>query len=206
MQFEANDFSKQLPYYLTEAEKTGLAKALADFPRRISYYINRYGDELLQGDTWAGVPVIDFHSMRMKNVKAIVLSNSCSVSPENSRALPPKVVVSPLVPLDKYVELLRRTGLSDASIAEKCVAIREQRIANIFYLPKGGGLDFDAIAVLDDLHSLPASILDVKNSSVGKLTTLANVGFYLFLFKLSIHFCRFHENVSRIDVMDCAVV
>lgn len=206
MHIDAEDFSKQLPYYLTEAEKIGLAKALNDFPRRISYYIDRYADELLQGDVWSGLPIVDFDSLTKKSVKAIVLSNSCAVSVDNNRALPPKVVVSPLVPLDRYILLLQRAGLPHHAIEEKCHAIREQRVANIFYLPAGGALAFEAISILDDLHSVPVSVLHEKKVGVSKMNTLANVGFYLFLFKLSIHFCRFQENVSRVDVLDCGAI
>lgn len=206
MEFTPEKFSEHIPYYLTGPEKDGLLKALSTFPRKIDYFINRYMDEVLQGDAWTGVPIIDFGSRQIKAVKAIVLSNSCSVSPENGRALPPKVVVCPLIPLDRYSEKLLAAGLERRAVVDKIEAIKEQRIANIFYLPKGGGLEFEAIAVLDDLHSLPATLLTQPQLGISKLTTLANIGFYLFLFKISIHFCRFHENVSRSDVVGEAVV
>lgn len=37
-----------------------------------------------------------------------------------------------------------------------------------------------------------------KNQSI-KLVTLSQQGFYMFLLKLSIHFCRFQENIARFD-------
>lgn len=203
--FNQDQIVNHLPYYLTAPEKEGLLQALKDFPRRIDYYISRYDDELLQGDAWTSVPVVDYNTGAKKLVKAIVLSNTCSVAPENNRLIPAKVVVSPLISLDKYCELLKACGADEGSVEQKVAAIKEQRVGNIFYLPKGGGLDFEAIAILDDLHSLPASILSDRDAAAKKLTTLATVGFYLFLFKLSIHFCRFHENLPRSDIKNIAV-
>ncbi|MGZ5601252.1 MAG: hypothetical protein ACXWFX_11735, partial [Methylobacter sp.] len=61
---------------------------------------------------------------------------------------------------------------------------------------KGGYLESDHIVLLDDLHTLPVKLFCEKNDRE-KQFTLSQAGFYLFLFKLSIHFCRFHENVLR---------
>jgi hypothetical protein len=75
-------------------------------------------------------------------------------------------------------------------------AIREQSITSIFYLPKGAALDAEHIALLDDLHTVPLGYFSGKEER-SKLFTLGMTGFYLFLFKLSVHFCRFHESVPR---------
>ena len=66
----------------------------------------------------------------------------------------------------------------------------------MFYLPKGGALEDEYVALLDDLHSIPAHAFE-RVAEKKKLFTLSMVGFYLFLLKLSVHFCRFHENVAR---------
>lgn len=49
---------------------------------------------------------------------------------------------------------------------------------------------------LDDLHTVPLHAFE-RVAEKKKLFTLTLVGFYLFLFKLSVHFCRFHEEVAR---------
>jgi len=85
-----------------------------------------------------------------------------------------------------------------ANVENKLAAIREQKVTSLFYLPPGGRLDGEYIAVLDDIHSLPYSAFATRGGRE-KLFTLSQVGFYLFLFKLSVHFCRFHENVPRFD-------
>jgi hypothetical protein len=49
---------------------------------------------------------------------------------------------------------------------------------------------------LDNIHSIPYTS-HLKNSGRKKLFTLSNTGFYMLVFKLSIHFCRLQENVQR---------
>lgn len=50
------------------------------------------------------------------------------------------------------------------------------------------------VALLDDLHSMP---MEVYKEAAEKLFTCSMEGLYLFVFKLSVHFCRLHENVDR---------
>lgn len=66
----------------------------------------------------------------------------------------------------------------------------------LFYLPKGGELEEDHVALIHDAHTLPLSSFQAQQSR-RKLFTLSQVGFYIFLFKLSVHFCRFHEKIHR---------
>jgi hypothetical protein len=75
-------------------------------------------------------------------------------------------------------------------------AIRKQLITSLFYLPKGGQLPSDALAVLDDVHSMPLRAFS-EASERRKLVELNQLGFYLFVLKLSIHLCRFAEGISR---------
>jgi hypothetical protein len=62
------------------------------------------------------------------------------------------------------------------------------------YLPADGLLDEDHVALLDDLYSMPVA---VHRQGAEKLFTLSMAGFYLFVFKLSVHVCRLHEDVDR---------
>ena len=81
-------------------------------------------------------------------------------------------------------------------INDRFQAIREQRVTTMFYLPKGGSLEEEYVALLDDLHTVPARIFE-QVAERKKLFTLSLVGFYLFVLKLSVHFCRLHEEVAR---------
>lgn len=191
-----DDIKEYIPYYLTQEAKQGIVKALGDFPEKINYYTIRSENDLLQGDGWSCLDVMDIETGKHKAVKGIVLSNSCDVSIENARSLPAKIVFAPIIPLHLYKELLVRRGVVEDAVFSKIDAIKSQKVSSIFYLPKGGCLDCDYIAVLDDLHSLPLNFFSRKCDKKRQFT-LSQVGFYLFLFKLSIHFCRFHENVLR---------
>lgn len=196
MNISSESIKEQIPYYLTQEAKDNLIKALDSFPRQIDYYINRFNDEILQGDGWTSVEVISFESTERKSIKAVLLSNSCDIDPENKRDFPAKLTFAPLIKLNSYWQLLKMAGLDEQQIEGKFTAIREQKITSLFYFPKGACLEEDYVALLDDVHTVPYQYFSTQPARK-KLFTLSQVGFYLFLLKLSVHFCRFHEEVHR---------
>jgi len=196
MQITSESIKEQIPYYLTQEAKENLVKALDNFPRKIDYYINQFESQILQGDGWTSVAVISFETSEKKLIKAMLLSNSCDVAPENERKLPVKLTFAPIIKLNRYCGLLTASGLEEQQIIDKVVAIKEQKITSLFYLPQGAGLEEDYIALLDDLHTVPYHAFRTQ-AGQQKLFTLGQVGFYLFLLKLSVHFCRFHEELNR---------
>lgn len=193
----ADSIRDHIPPYLTKDEKDGLLRELAAWPRPIKYYTPGSDAEILQGDTWTKIPIRNSETGELAQVNGLVLSNSCAIDPENTRSIPPKVVVAPLVDLERYGQLLAGAGFTKEQVVDRMSAIREQRVHNIFFLPAGAKLAREHIVLLDDLHSFPAAKLTDSLSTREKLATLATTGFYLFLFKLSVHFCRFSENVPR---------
>lgn len=198
MSISAENLQNQIPYYLTDNQKMGLQKALADFMsnKNICYYLSKYENEMLQGDGWSGFQIIHFKDLKRKSTKGILLSNSCDISPKNFRDLPVKINFVPIINLNAYKQILINNGVSEASIDAKITNIKQQKTTSIFYLPQGSGLEADHIALLDDIHTIPMEHLR-ENESSEKIFTLSMVGFYLFLFKLSVHFCRFHEEIER---------
>ena len=52
------------------------------------------------------------------------------------------------------------------------------------------------VALLQDLHSLPVEAVAAQPSKL-RLASLGQFAFYLPLFKLSVHLCRFPEGVDR---------
>ncbi len=111
--------------------------------------------------------------------------------------LPTNIVFAPVTKLASYITLLERAGLDKEKIKNKVDAIKGQSVTTIFYLPDAiGGLGGDHIVILDDVHSMPSSVFQADTMK-RKLCTLNTLGFYLFIFKLSIHFCRLRENVAR---------
>lgn len=196
MQITAETIKDQIPYYLSQKAKENLAKALDGFPRQIDYYIDLYKDELLQGDCWTSVEVLRFEDGARKPIRALLLSNSCDVAPENKRDLPTKLSFASMVKLERYIDLLTNAGLDQKQIETKVVAIKEQRVTSLVYFPKGANLEDDYVALLDDIHTVPSQAFLARNKKT-KLFALSNVGFYLFILKLSVHFCRLHEEVAR---------
>jgi len=196
MQINTQLIQDQIPYYLSQEAKDNLVKALEEFPKNTAYYIDLYKNDILQGDGWTSFELINFETGDRKKVKGIVLSNSCDIDPTNKRHTRIKITFAPIIRLDRYTKLLEKSGLSNSSIDGKINAIKEQKVTTLFYLPKGNGLDNEHIAMLDDLHTIP---LDAFNDIAEreKLFTLSQIGFYLFILKLSVHFCRFHENIIR---------
>lgn len=196
MSITLEDIKDHIPYYLTQEAKDGLVTALKDFPEKMNYYTTEYRDELLQGDGWNNLDIINIETIERKSIKGIILSNSCDISLDNPREIPARIVFAPIIPLSLYEALLARSGIDSEKVSSKIHSIKLQRVTSLFYLPKGGCLESEHIAVLDDLHTLPVQLFCKKNDRE-KQFTLSQAGFYLFLFKLSIHFCRFHENVFR---------
>ncbi len=200
MSFNLEALQRHIPYYLTAPEQKALVaqlKALSEGATTgfvISKNSDLHATTLLQGDGWRGFQIFSFVSGARKSVRGIVLSNSCDVSPDNERVLPQNVIFSPLIKLARIRQRFESSGLAIHQIDSKIAAIRSQSVTNIFYLPAGGPLDDEYVAQLDDLHSMPTK----NHQETGeKIFTLSMAGFYLFVFKLSVHFCRLHENVSR---------
>lgn len=201
MTFDAEALRKQIPYYLTAdpAQKALVANLKALSEGAVKGYFIRTGFDLhatvmLQGDGWRGFQVFSFATGNRNQVRGIVLSNSCDVSPENERVLPPNVTFAPIVKLSRIQKRFAQRGLKGDQIETRLQAIRSQSITSMFYLPADGPLGEEYVALLDDLHSMP---VEVHREAGEKLFTLSMAGFYLFVFKLSVHFCRLHENIDR---------
>jgi hypothetical protein len=201
MAISVDSLHDQIPYYLTKEQKEGLLKALKDFPRNAPYYLTgqykeEYQEKLLQGDGWTKLKIFNFYTGEKASINGIVLSNTCDVTPENARDIPVNIVFAPIVPLSAYSAALEKGGISSEKIQQKIQAIKAQQITTIFYLPAGDGFDKDHIVLLDDIHTIPAKAFE-QEAEKSKQFTLSLFGFYLFVFKLSVHFCRLHEGVNR---------
>lgn len=189
-----SEIGRYLPEYLSPENKQRLVEGLKDFPNNFQYYLyDRFMGELLQGDLWSEFVVIDFDSGQRKSVKGIVLSNSCDVDESNERPVPTKVSFVPLINLNKLEQLLL-SKRSQQQVENILSEIRNQKMTSFFYLPAGYGVEDEMVALLSDVHSMP--LVRFKEAT-SKITTLSQQGFYMFLLKLSIHFCRFQEGVER---------
>lgn len=190
------DLSKQIPYYLTQKAGEGLLRELENYSGKTQLFLSREIDGVLQGDGWRGFRVIDFSVGTVRSVRGIVLSNSCDIDPNNARGIPAKIIFAPLMKLSKLESVFLSGGVSAGSIKSKMDAIRAQKNTSFFYLPSQHPLDDEYVVWLNDVHSMPM-IEFAESADRDRIFTLNMTGFYLFLFKLSIHFCRFHEDLDR---------
>lgn len=197
---EIKDF---LPRYLSDDSLADLFDSLKDFPENIDermYMDSSYEDRnsVLQGDGIKDLLVVQIPESRMEPVPCVILSNSCDISETNTRAFPSRAVYAPIVRLSKYESAIRSAGhLSDDQLSNHMISIRQQRISNIFYLPNGQRLDYEGLVLLDRLNNCPLSHLAEGILQDRRLFSLSNYGFYLFLFKVSIHFTRIREKIDR---------
>ncbi|WP_433692099.1 hypothetical protein [Herbaspirillum seropedicae] len=196
MQLSPKELEKIFPYYLTAPQKEAMAKAISEFPN-CNYYLGTQPD-LLQGDGLSGLEIISLETAERAFIKGIVISNSCDVAAENPRALPPLITFAPLIELGSFEARLKGAGLTSAQIADKLRATRAQEITNLFYLPASAGLNSEHIALLDDVKTIHLKRYEAQENKT-KFFSLSQMGFYIFLIKLSIHFCRMHENVARFE-------
>ena len=159
------------------------------------YYLSttrdKYRSDILQGDGWCGLQLFSFEDGKEHEVRGIVLSNSCDISTDNEHVFTPRIVFAPIIKLSAIEARFKVHQLAEDAIKSRIKSIKNQSVTNIFYLPAGTQLEEDSVAFLDDLHSIHIDQLFGK-----KLFTLSMAGFYLFCYKLSVHFCRLQENVD----------
>ena len=79
MGITVENIKDHIPYYLAQEAKEGLVKALRDFPEKMNYYTTTHPDELLQGDGWNSLDIINVETAERKSIKGIILSNSCDI-------------------------------------------------------------------------------------------------------------------------------
>jgi hypothetical protein len=185
-----------LPKYLTPEENKELFSELKKFPESKNFYmLSTPPADLLQGDGWTGCVVVNFDSLEKRPVSGMLLSNSCDVDIRNPRVHNSKVLFAPLIRLSGFQQLLFQAGKNEEQINSTMESIRRQTTTYIFYLPSIPGTMDESIILLDDIHNQP--LQDFLKTKENRLFTLNPYAFYIFLIKLSIHFCRFQEGVSR---------
>ena len=196
-----SDFKgKKFNYYLLDHK---LFEELKSFPENIDHrlYSRVLAREeiIYQGDGIDGMLVVNFPSMEIGRLCAMVISNTCDVYSENIRFFPSRIVYTPIFNLEKYKRRIieENDAREEARIEDHIDSIKRQFVTQIFYLPKGAGLEDDSIVFLDRLNNCASDSLSAAEIKKRKIFTLSDYGFYLFLVKLSIHFTRVREKVER---------
>lgn len=196
MDISSETLTDLIPHYLPRANKETLIEEIKNFPDLGNYALEKKAPDVLQGDIWKGLTVIDFSSGDRRDIKGIILSNTCDISFDNERKLPVKVTFAPVIKVSSLVNLLRSEKIPEEKIDGFVSSIKKQIVSNYFYIPSNSKIEDEYVANLADLHSVP---MDYFLNSTGKenILSLSQSAFYFFIFKLSIHFCRFNESVNR---------
>jgi hypothetical protein len=185
-----------LPQYLSPDRQSALWEELRRFPNnRTLYTEHAQQHELLQGDGWQGLVAIDFDSGERKALRGLILSNSCDISPDNPRALAAKITFAPLLRVSRFLDKLKDAGQTDTQVTSLADSMRRQKITSMMFLPAISGVMEDSVALMGDIHSHPLE--HFRTGPRTRVFRLNDFGFYLLLFKLSIHFSRMLENVER---------
>lgn len=200
MDFE--EIKKYLPQYLSDSANESLFSELKNFPKNINerLYTSALKDKsvIFQGDGLRELLHIELPASKTKQVNGMILSNTCDVDQNNVRLIGSRLVHAPIVNLQKYHErLVASTNKPSENITEHISSIKKQYISHIFYLPRMDGVIEDSIILFDRVTTLPSDYVLKSEITSKRLFTLSDFGFYLFLFKLSVHFTRVRENVSR---------
>ena len=195
------------PEYLTKPQKGRLLEALAQFKDATDsrkwnskiysgfYAPNRY-DYFLQGDLVREIRYPDYDkegkSFKRAFTDALILSNTCDLDVTNIRKTSKQVVLAPLLELSRYTE--NQVGLDDI-----IKDMKSQTISNIFYLPPNPKNGKEYICHLDKAFWFPTEELNtyVADMPQNHIASLDYFGYYLFLVKLSYHFCRLPEEKQR---------
>ncbi len=189
------NFEQFIPSYLSKPDKDELVKNLKSF--RDKPYFSQYATDMyLQGDCWAGLKIVSIRTKEEASVKALCLSNSCDI--EQSSSFPNKLVFSPIISVENYIERLKKSGADDNRIRNFRINLANQEITNLFYLPKSECIPYEVLVNLSDVYSTDANqFFSDENHEKSRILRLSQMGHYLLLLKISIHFCRFWENVKR---------
>jgi hypothetical protein len=191
-----------LPKFLSAESEKELFEGLKEFPIN---YINRfysnsalYNNVLLQGDGIRDLPVINFPDTKLENARCLILSNTCDIDPENKRFFPSQIVYAPIFDFTKYCLMLKNDGSrTDQQIESHIKSIKEQKITQILYLPEINGILNESIVFFDRVQNISVHAISMDSIKKRKLFSLGNLGLYLFLLKLSIHFTRIRDHIDR---------
>jgi len=197
------EFKLYLPKYLSAESEKELFDSLNDFPQSIKnkFYTTYLENQkiLFQGDGLKSLLVINLPDPKIDLFPCLILSNTCDLTYQNRRDYyQSRLVYAPIFKLSKYKNLLeKKNNLLDVNIEQHLKSIREQRISSIFYLPEFGSYIEESIVFLDRVNNSSITQVALDDLNEDRIFTLSDFGFYVLLFKISIHFSRVRENVER---------
>lgn len=200
------DVKKYLPQYLSASATVSLFEELKQFPSNIDQriYTEKLKNEtsIFQGDGLKELLCMNLPNTDARPLLGMIFSNTCDIDAKNDRLFDARMSFAPIFNLEKYknalVEKYVNSNLKSIDAINFHIGgIRKQNISQIFYLPQNNSLENESIVFLDRINNLPSNYFTKDQIVNNREFTLSDYGFYLFLFKLSVHFTRIRENVQR---------
>ena len=184
-----DELKKYLPKYLSEENYKTLLAELKSFPYNIDgrmYTSMLDKNVIFQGDGLKKMPIIDLANIErgVKKVSCLILSNTCDMDLSNSRMFPASIMYAPIINLTTYISVLQKQG------------INSNKITQIIFLPANSQME-DSIVFLDKIYHVDNRFINRDTLEDQRLFSLSDYGFYMLIFKLSIHFSRIQEKVNR---------
>lgn len=142
-----------------------------------------------------GFPIFELNAVGSRTILGLIISNSCDLASENNPTPDQRVVYAPILNLDIYRERLIGRGYLSKDADGIINQIRRQEVVRLFYLPAVPGQFGESVIALDNLYSLPLGMLNEERRT--RVFSLSNFGWYVLLFKLSVHFTRMTDAVRR---------
>jgi hypothetical protein len=189
-----------LPQYLSSESYEALLANLRAYPEQRGMYTQMLKGHAIvfQGDGFQDLLFVHLPDPEARLRRGMILSNTCDIYRNNARPFEARMVYAPMFTIAGYEQILRANSKKNAeAIAAHLASIRAQEITQIFFLPRGGALEEDSFVFLDRVQNAPLTALDESSIIARRFFTLSDFGIWLFSLKLSIHFCRFRENVDR---------
>lgn len=195
------ELKKYLPKYLSEENYNNLLSELKSFPDNIDarMYTSFLNDEIIyQGDGIDNMPIIDLtqSSKESQLAPALILSNTCDMDLSNNRMFPSSIMYAPIIKLSKYQSVLSQHCYDVNKIKNHISNLKQQKITQIMYLPAKGNME-ESLVFLDRIFNINNKYIDRENLKNIRLFSFSDYGFYLLIFKLSVHFSRIQEKVNR---------
>lgn len=194
-----------LPEYLSSESQRVLIDAIKQFPDNLDNRL--YSSQCLaeqnalQGDGIQALTLGHTHSRQFIELPCMLISNSCDMDLSN-QGIRTGVCYAPIFRLDKYEKLVS-SELGEERAKSYMYSLRQQQVTQCMYLPRGGGLEHEGIVMFDQIVNSPNSDSFQRRIQDRKMFRLSQYGFYLLLFKLSVHFTRMGEAVDRDMLGNC---
>jgi hypothetical protein len=159
---------------------------LKQFPEHFEKWVHASSlpNNIFQGDVLKVAPIVimeETGKIHCLDLPAMIISCSCDVQPGQAEV----ALVAPVFDLEDYK---KNSELTSSDLDEHIRSLKANKIANLFFLPAGVNLK---ASVVDFANISPISVEFLHSQlKSARLTSLSQLGHYIFVVKLAYHFTR----------------